>query len=192
MAAEKRPAPLFFRDGRAFRRWLQVHAATAPELLVGFHKRHTDEPSMTWPESVDEALCFGWIDGVRQRIDDDRYQIRFTPRRPGSIWSAINIAKVHKLEAEGRMTQAGRDAFARRTEARSVVYAYEQPETATLTAAELALFRKQRGAWKFFEATPPSYRRVVLHWVTGARKPQTRAARLAKLVEACAMGQRLR
>jgi len=186
------PAPVFFRDARAFRRWLHSHAATATELLVGFHKRHTAEPSMTWPESVDEALCFGWIDGVRKRIDDERYQIRFTPRRPGSIWSAINIAKVQQLEAEGRMTPAGRDAFARRTEARSVVYAYEQAETATLTAAERAAFRKQRAAWRFFEDTPPGYRRVVLHWVTSARKPETREARLAKLMQACALGQRLR
>lgn len=126
------PKPAFFETAAAFRRWLVKHAATRGELVVGFHKVGSGAPSMTWPESVDEALCVGWIDGVRKRIDDATYQIRFTPRHPGSIWSAVNIAKAERLIAEGRMTAAGLEAFERRTPERSAVYAFEQ-------AGELAL-----------------------------------------------------
>ena len=120
-----RPA-LFFAGPAKFRDWLAAHHAEATELLVGFHKLDSGQPSLTWPESVDEALCFGWIDGVRRRIDETSYSIRFTPRKAASVWSAVNIAKVAKLEAEGRMTEAGRTAFARRRENRSGIYAYEQ------------------------------------------------------------------
>jgi uncharacterized protein YdeI (YjbR/CyaY-like superfamily) len=147
---------------------------------------------MSWSESVDEALCSGWIDGVRRRIDDGAYSIRFTPRKPGSIWSAINIAKVEQLQAEGRMTGAGTEAFARRTDARSKVYSHEQAQTAELSAAELLAFKRDKAAWRFFdEDTPPGYKKVVLHWISSAKKPETRVARLAKLIEACATGQRL-
>lgn len=184
--------PTYFADAAAFREWLASHADTVAALLVGYHKVGTGRPSMTWSESVDEALCFGWIDGVRKRIDEHTYSIRFTPRKPGSIWSAINIAKVEQLRAEGRMTPAGEQAFARRTDAKSVIYAYEQAETAELTPTELRTFRREKAAWKFFEATPPGYRKVVLHWVTSARKPETRAARLTRLVQACGAGERLR
>ena len=185
-------APVFFDTALAFRAWLERNHAVATELVVGFRKVDSGLPSLTWPESVDEALCFGWIDGVRKRIDDHAYSIRFTPRKPGSIWSAINIAKVEQLRAEGRMTPAGEQAFAHRTDAKSVVYSYEQPQMAELTPAELRTFRREKAAWKFFEATPPGYRKVVLHWVTSARKPETRAARLVQLVQACAAGERLR
>ncbi len=147
---------------------------------------------MTWPESVDEALCVGWIDGVRKRIDEHAYQIRFTPRKPTSIWSAINIAKIHHLAAEGRLGPAGAKAFAHRSEAKSVVYAYEQDAMASLSPEEATAFRKHEAAWSFLEATPAGYRRVVLHWVVAAKKPATRAARLAKLFGACAEGKRLR
>ena len=147
---------------------------------------------MSWPESVDEALCFGWIDGVRKRIDDSAYTIRFTPRKPGSIWSAVNIAKVAQLQASGRMRPEGVAAFAKRTEARSKIYSHEQDTTAELSAAELQAFQRNEAAWRFFtDATPPSYKKVVLHWICSAKKPETRAARLAKLVEASAAGQRL-
>jgi uncharacterized protein YdeI (YjbR/CyaY-like superfamily) len=186
------PDPRFFDDAPAFRRWLQAHAAKATELLVGFHKRGSGRPGMTWPESVDEALCFGWIDGVRRRIDEAAYSIRFTPRKPASIWSAINIAKVQALQAQGRMTAAGMEAFARRREDRSVVYAYEQPQAAELSAQELRAFRRERAAWRYFGSTPPGYRQVVLHWVTTAKRPETRAARFVTLVEACKAGRRLR
>lgn len=185
-------SPTFFATPRAFRTWLQANAATATELLMGFHKVDSGTPSMTWPQSVDEALCFGWIDGVRKRIDDVSYTVRFTPRKPTSIWSAVNIAKYRQLEADGRMTPAGAAAFAHRSEEKSVVYAYEQAETATFSADELRAFKRNKAAWTFFEATPPSYRKTVLHWVTGAKKDQTRATRFAQLVDACAASKRLR
>lgn len=183
--------PLFFPDASKFRAWLEKNAATAPELLVGFHKVGSGQPSMSWPESVDEALCFGWIDGVRRRIDDENYSIRFTPRRATSIWSAVNIEKMAKLKAEGRMTPAGEQAFAMRSEAKSVIYSHEQAETAELSAAELKLFKENKPALAYFDATPPSYKKRLLHWVTTAKRAETRASRFAKLVEACAAGQRL-
>ena len=186
------PAPNFFASTQAFRRWLEANANHAAELLVGYHKVATGRPSMTWSASVDEALCFGWIDGVRNRIDDESYQIRFTPRRPGSIWSAINIAKLRKLQAEGRMTPAGLAAFAKRTEAKSVVYSYEQASTAELSGAELREFKRNKAAWQFFECSAPSHKKVVLHWVCSSKKPETRLRRFLKLVDACASGRRLR
>lgn len=184
--------PTHFTRAADFRAWLDVHAATAPELLVGYHKVASGTPSMTWPESVDEALCVGWIDGVRRRIDDTRYCIRFTPRRPGSIWSAVNISKVGALRAAGRMTPAGEAAFAARREDRSRVYAFERDAPAELDAAESRAFQAQATAWRFFEAQPPGYRRVVLHWVVSAKRADTRARRLLALVEACGRGERLR
>jgi uncharacterized protein YdeI (YjbR/CyaY-like superfamily) len=184
-------APTFFANASAFRRWLQKNAGSATELVVGFHKLHSGQPSMTWPESVDEALCVGWIDGVRKRIDDDRYQIRFTPRKPGSIWSAINIGKVAQLQAQGRMTAAGLAAFAHRSEERSQVYAYEQAQTAELSAQEKQALLADPAARAYFERTPPGYRKVVLHWILRAKEAETRAARFAKLLQACAAGKRL-
>lgn len=184
--------PRFFATPGKFRAWLAANAATAGDLLVGYFKVASEQPSMTWSESVDEALCFGWIDGVRRRINDESYSIRFTPRKPTSIWSAINIAKFEQLSAQGRMTPAGERAFTHRTAARSVVYAYEQPATAELSTTELRNFKRNKPAWQFFAATPPGYRKVLLHWVTAAKRPATRAGRLAKLVEACAAGKRLR
>lgn len=185
-------SPTFFPTATAFRQWLASNAGSATELLVGFHKVGSGRPCMSWSESVDEALCFGWIDGVRKRIDDASYSIRFTPRKPTSIWSAINIAKIAQLQAEGRITPAGAKAFAKRTEAKSKVYSHEREAPAELSAAELRSFKRNKAAWRFFESTPPSYRKVVLHWITGAKQPETRVARLAKLLEASAAGQRLK
>ena len=185
-------SPVFFATATAFRRWLAKNAATQRELLVGFWKVDSGQPSMSWPESVDEALCFGWIDGVRKRIDAGRYQIRFTPRKPDSIWSAVNIAKFEKLAAEGRMTDAGRAAFELRTAARSMVYAYEQAQVQELTGSENRAFADQPAAQAYFEGCPPGYRKTLLHWVTSAKRPDTRALRLQKLIAACAAGQRLR
>lgn len=183
--------PAYFANAKAFGHWLAANSASATELQVGFHKVGRGQPSMSWPDSVDEALCVGWIDGVRKRIDDTSYTIRFTPRKPGSIWSTINIAKVAKLEVEGRMTPAGTKAFALRTEARSNVYSHEQAQTAELSPAELGEFQRNGAAWVYFESTPPGYRKVLLHWITTAKKPETRAARLAKAIAASAAGQRL-
>lgn len=185
-------SPRFFETPAAFRAWLETNASTTSELLVGYHKVATGRPSMSWSESVEEALCFGWIDGVRKRVDQDTYSIRFTPRKATSIWSAVNISKFEQLRAQGRMTPAGESAFASRTEAKSVIYAYEQESTAELSPDEIRAFKRHRRAWRFFEATPPSYKKVILHWVTTAKRPETRASRLAKLVDACAAGQRLR
>ena len=190
MAARRATSPTFFATPEAFRAWLERHGATAPELLVGFRKVGSGKPSITWPQSVDEALCVGWIDGVRRRIDDDAYTIRFSPRQRDSIWSAINIAKANELIAAGRMRPAGLAAFERRTERKSRVYAYENAESA-FSPQELARFKRERVAWRYFEACPPSYRKVCLHWVTSAKRPETRAKRLERLVATCAQQKRL-
>lgn len=184
-------APVFFEDAQAFRAWLAAHAHAERELLVGFHKVGTGKPCMRWSESVDQALCYGWIDGVRKGIDDATYTIRFTPRKPGSIWSAVNIDKVARLRARGLMTAAGEAAFARRLDDRSRVYSHERESPAELDPAALARFQANAAAWTFFEACPPGYRRRMLHVVTSARRPETRAARLGKLIDACAQGRRL-
>ncbi len=178
------PRPVYFASSLLFRRWLEQHAGSATELEVGFHKRGSGTPSITWPEAVDEALCFGWIDGVRHRIDDARYRIRFTPRKPSSRWSAVNIARVAALAAEGRMRPAGLAAFAQRTEEKSRTASYEQADVPALDPAEEKAFRKRKRAWAFLEVQPPSYRRKALWWVVSAKRPETRAARLARLIEA--------
>lgn len=183
--------PIFFPDPQAFRAWLIDNAASASSLMVGFHKVATGLPTMTWSDSVDEALCHGWIDGRRNRLDEQRYTIRFTPRKPGSIWSLVNIAKVEALRAQGRMTAAGEQAFALRSLAKSGVYSHEREAPPELSAAETAAFRRNKIGWTYFEATPPGYRRVVLHWVTSAKRDATRSARLGKLIEASGAGQRL-
>jgi len=183
-------AAKFFRSPSAFRAWLQKHHASKPELLVGFHKKGSGKPSMTWPESVDEALCFGWIDGVRRRVDDDSYTIRFTPRRSRSIWSAVNIKRVTELEAGGRMAETGLAAFAARKENRSGIYAYEQ-RAETLPEPFASLLKKNKAAWTFFAAQPPSYRKKLGWWVVSAKKDETRQARLDKLIDASARGKRL-
>ena len=183
--------PRFFATPAGFRRWLAGHHASAGELWVGFHKRDTGLPSITWPESVDEALCFGWIDGLRRSLGETAYEIRFTPRKPGSTWSAINIAKVATLEEAGRMTPAGRAAFARRSEARSAIYSYEKAP-ATLAEAEQHSFRESAAAFAFFEAQPPSYRRTATHWVVDAKQAATRARRLATLIADSASGLRIK
>jgi len=183
--------PTYFATPEAFRTWFDRNSAGATELLVGFRKVGSGKPSITWPQSVDEALCVGWIDGVRKRIDDDAYTIRFTPRKPDSIWSAINIAKANALIAAGRMRPAGLAAFERRTERRSRVYAYEKPETA-LAPTEVARFRRERSAWAFFEKCPPGYRKVMLYWITSAKRLETRSKRLERLIAECAAGKRMR
>lgn len=182
--------PTFFPTAAAFRRWLQSHHATETELVVGFHKMGSGKPSMTWPESVDEALCFGWIDSVRRSLDADSYTIRFTPRKPRSIWSAVNIAKVEALIAAGRMRPAGMRAWAARTEARSEVYAFERKASA-LSDEELTRFRARRKAWEFFESQPAGYRRTAMHWVASAKRADTRTKRFAQLVADSAAGLRI-
>ncbi len=182
--------PTFFRSPAEFRRWLDKHHATARELWVGFCKKGSGEPSITWPESVDEALCFGWIDGIRKSIDDRSYKIRFTPRRTGSVWSAVNIKRVAILTGQGRMRPAGLKAFEARKENRSGIYSYEQ-RRAELEEPYAGILRKNPAARAFFEAQPPSYRKAVGWWVVSAKKEETRLKRLEQLIEDSANGRRI-
>lgn len=185
MAARKPGAPpgrpLFFPTPAHFRRWLEKNHATAAELWVGFHKKATGKASITWPESVDEALCVGWIDGIRRSIDGEAYMIRFTPRRPTSIWSRINLGRVKALMAQGRMQPAGIAAWKRRD--RTKAYSFETAvERRGLDAAAEREFRKNPRAWAWFEQQPPWYRRTAGFWVVQAKRPETRARRLATLI----------
>ena len=179
----------YFRTEAAFRRWLEANHATAPELLVGFWKKSSGKPSIDWPQARDQALCFGWIDGVRKSLGEEAYTIRFTPRRKGSVWSKVNEERFAALSAEGVMTAAGIRAHDDETAKRGV-YAYEKAPSA-LAPDDEALFRANAGAWADWEKRPPSYRRVVTHWITSAKKPGTRARRLAILIEASAAGEKI-
>jgi uncharacterized protein YdeI (YjbR/CyaY-like superfamily) len=182
---------IFFSKPRELRAWLEEHHATASELWVGYYKKATGRPSLTWSEVVDEALCFGWIDGKVQRIDEHRHRQRLTPRRRNSNWSAVNIAKVAELRAQGRMTPAGEDAFAARREDRSAVYSYERRHEAAFDTEQEAMFRANASAWEWFGAQSPSYRSLATFWVVSAKRPDTRARRLATLIECSAEGRRL-
>jgi uncharacterized protein YdeI (YjbR/CyaY-like superfamily) len=179
------PKPKFFPTLADWRAWLEKNHAEEEELWVGFYKRDSGRPSITWPESVDGALCFGWIDGVRHSIDAISYKIRFTPRKPRSIWSAINIKRATELVSLGMMHTAGRAAFEKRQSDRSAIYAYEQRKAASLPAGYEKQFRAQRDAWKFYQAQPPWYRRTSTYWVISAKKEETRAKRLALLIDCC-------
>ncbi len=183
--------PWFFETPPGFRDWLRKNHATSIEVQFGFHKRSTGRPSITWPEAVAEAVCFGWIDGVRKRLDDDRYVIRFTPRKRGSRWSTVNIAMVEKLETAGKMTAAGRAAFAAREESNSKVYSYEQSAVG-LDETRLKALQETRKAWSFFEAQPPSYRKKASWWVMSAKREETRDRRLRQLRDCSAAGRRLK
>lgn len=185
------PSPRFFAGPAEFRAWLEAHHGTAAELWVGFHKKSTGRPSLTWPESVAEALCFGWIDGVRKRLDDESYVIRFTPRRAGSVWSAVNLAIMKELIAAGRVAAAGLAAWERRTDEQTALYSYEQRRTAAFAPADERRFRAAKRAWAFFAGEPDGYRRLVTHWVTSAKREETRQRRLAQLIECSAAGRRL-
>ena len=184
-----RPCPTFFSTDADFRRWLEANHEKAPELLVGFWKKGSGKPSIDWPQARNQALCFGWIDGVRRSLGEEAYTIRFTPRRTGSIWSTVNVERFTALKAEGMMTPAGERAY-EENKGKSGVYAYENP-LAELTREEEAQFRKNAGAWTDWEKRPPGYRRVVLHWVTSAKRPETRAKRLATLITDSAAGRKI-
>jgi uncharacterized protein YdeI (YjbR/CyaY-like superfamily) len=174
---------IYFRNAGEFGAWLERHHDSASELLVGYYKKGSGKPSMTWPESVDEALCFGWIDGVRKGIDDERYTIRFTPRKPGSIWSAANIKRAQELVDLGHMRSSGLRAFHARRADRSAIYSYEQRDAAELDEASERTLRRNKKAWRFLQASPPSYRKAAIHWVMTAKKEETRERRLATLIE---------
>ena len=181
--------PRFFATQAKWRAWLEENHARAAELWVGFHKVHTGKPSIDWPQSVDEALCFGWIDGLRRSLGEDAYMIRFSPRRATSVWSKVNLDRVAELTKLGLMRDAGLAAFARRDPGRAG-YTYGSHDT-PFDAASQKAFRRQRAAWKFFSAQPPGYRRVVTHWVMSAKREETRAKRLAELIADSARGERL-
>jgi uncharacterized protein YdeI (YjbR/CyaY-like superfamily) len=188
MAAGKTPGPTFFRTPAQLRQWFEKNHAAAAMLWVGFHKVGSGKKSITWPESVDEALCVGWIDGLRKGLDETSYMIRFSPRKPGSIWSAINIGRVKALTAARRMKPAGEKAFGARTERKSVIYSYEQ-KPHTLPASYAARLRRNASAWRFFQAQAPWYRQKASWWVASAKKEETRAKRLAKLIAESAQGR---
>jgi uncharacterized protein YdeI (YjbR/CyaY-like superfamily) len=172
----------FFATQAAFREWLEKHHKKETELLVGFYKVSSDKPSMTWSQSVDQALCFGWIDGVRRSIDAESYSIRFTPRRSSSIWSAINIQKVEELNKAGLMTPEGQKAFDLRTENKSRIYSHEK-EPAILDPNYESQFRMNPIAWEFFNAQAPSYKKVMTHWIMTAKQEKTRLSRLEKTIQ---------
>jgi uncharacterized protein YdeI (YjbR/CyaY-like superfamily) len=180
----------FFKSPSHFRRWFEANHATARELWVGFYKKASGKPSITWPESVDQALCFGWIDGVRKSIDESSYKIRFSPRQGRSTWSAVNIKRANELAEQGQMSLAGKKAFEERTENRSAIYSYEQrsPELPDPFASTL---RQNRSAWEFFQSQPPSYRKTVCWWIVSAKKDETKHKRLAKLIKHSAQRERL-
>jgi uncharacterized protein YdeI (YjbR/CyaY-like superfamily) len=181
----------FFRSAEELREWFARNHATATELLVGFYKKVSGKPSITWSESVDEALCVGWIDGVRKSLDEDRYTIRFTPRRPGSVWSAANVKRVAELRRQGRMQPAGLAAFARRKANKSGIYSYEK-RPQSLPEPYVSTFRKNTRAWAFFESQPPGYRRTATWWVISAKKEETREKRLASLIADAEAGRTIR
>ncbi len=179
----------FFATPAEFRAWLEAHHDQASELWVGFYKKGSGVPSITWPESVDEALCFGWIDGIRKSLDEERYVIRFTPRKPKSNWSNVNIKRVAELTKLGRMTPAGLKAFEERDTKRD--YSYEETRSRSFTPEQEKTFRANKKAWTFFEQQPPGYRKTLIYWVTSAKKEETQKARLEKLIAECAAGRRL-
>jgi uncharacterized protein YdeI (YjbR/CyaY-like superfamily) len=181
--------PVFFASPDDFRDWLEEHHQSETELLVGFYKKGSGKPSMTWSQSVDQALCFGWIDGVRRGLDDESYTIRFTPRKKRSTWSKVNVAKVEALERDGRMRPAGRAAYEARSEDNTGIYSFERARPAELPPEYRERFTPE--ASEFFESQPPGYRRTAIHWVMSAKKEETRERRLATLIEDSVAGRRL-
>ena len=177
------PKPTFFPTPSDFRAWLEAHHDKFHELLVGFYKKDSGKPSITWPESVDAALCFGWIDGVRRSIDETGYTIRFTPRRPTSTWSAVNIERIRQLKKTGLMHPAGLKAFAARSAKKSGIYSYEQRKSAKLTREQEKLFRANKSAWEFCRSQAPWYQRVTTYWIISAKKEETKLKRLSVLID---------
>jgi uncharacterized protein YdeI (YjbR/CyaY-like superfamily) len=196
MTREKKPQGIpgmkaaFFRSPSHLRKWFDEHHAAARELWVGYFRKGSGKPSVTWPQSVDEALCIGWIDGIRKSLDEESYTIRFTPRRPGSIWSAVNIRKARELASEGRMKPAGFKAFEARKENRFGIYSYEQ-RGVELEGPYGSMLKKNADAWSFFQAQPSSYRKAAGWWVVSARKEETRRGRLRRLMEHSKRGIRI-
>jgi len=182
--------PTFFKTQDKFRNWLQRYASRRDELWVGFHKTHTNTPSITWPQSVDQALCFGWIDGIRKSIDESTYMIRFTPRRKPSIWSAVNIRRFEELKAQGLITPDGQRAFDAKKKKHTKRYSFEQGTLTLLPEYEKQL-KKNKKAWTFFQSLPPSVKKPSIWFVMSAKKESTRVRRLETLIDCCVRGERL-
>lgn len=183
--------PVFFATPSDFREWLEKNYKSKTELLVGFYKTGSGKQSITWPESVDQALCFGWIDGVRRSLGEESYSIRFTPRKPNSIWSAVNIKKMDDLMSQGLVKPEGIAAFEKRTEAKSKVYSHERTQDAVLPDELEAIFKTNTAAWEYFMKQAPSYRKVMLHHITSAKQEKTRLSRFEKLLKASEEGKRV-
>ncbi len=182
--------PIFFSNSAEFHKWLEENYKDEKEVLVGYYKVDSGKPSMSWSESVDEALCFGWIDGIRKSIDGESYCIRFTRRNPKSNWSEVNIKKVEELVRQGRMKPEGLAAYEKRTEARSGIYSYENKPGQFSSELE-ARFRENMASWEFFSGQSASYKRTVMYYVMDAKQEATRFTRLDKLIKACTEGKRI-
>ena len=180
----------FFRTPAKFGEWLEKYHATAADVWVGYYKKDSGKPSITWPESVDEALCYGWIDGIRKSIDDISYKIRFTPRKPGSTWSSVNIKRAQALIEQRQMQPAGLKAYQARKENKSGIYSYEQ-RSVELEEPYNRLLKKNKIAWSYFQAQPLAHRKAVSWWIISAKKEETRLKRLKKLIAYSAQGQTL-
>jgi uncharacterized protein YdeI (YjbR/CyaY-like superfamily) len=180
---------IYFRSADELRAWFDANHETATELWIGYHRKATGRPSVSWSETVDEALCVGWIDSVRRSVPGDGWVIRLTPRRKRSIWSAVNVAKIAELRAAGRVRPAGEAAFAARRDDRTAIYSFEQAGEPTLAPDDEAQFRANPEAWAWFSAKAPSYRKQMIHWVISAKKPETRERRLATLIAGSAAGR---
>jgi uncharacterized protein YdeI (YjbR/CyaY-like superfamily) len=183
--------PLFFTTAAELRDWFSAHHESEPELLVGYWKKGTGKPTVSHSEAIEQALCFGWIDSIGRRIDDERYQVRFTPRRKGSVWSAVNVATVARLTEQGLMHPAGLRAFEERRPDRVATYSYEQPADAVLEPTQAERLQADPRAWEWFSTQSPSYRRAAVHWVTSAKRPDTRERRLVQLIADSAAGRRV-
>lgn len=179
---------LFFATPEEWRAWLAEHHQSEREVWIGYWKKHTGRAMLTWDEAVDEALCFGWIDGQNKRIDADRLRQRFTPRRPGSTWSNVNIARMERLIAQGRAVPAGVAAYEARRADRQGIYTHEN-DVVELSPDYLARLRADTGAWAFWEVQRPSYRKVAMRWVMTAKRPETREKRISELIADCAAGR---
>ncbi len=177
---------------QTFHAWLMRHHSERDELWVGFWKKATGRPSITWPESVDEALCFGWIDGIRKSVDDEAYTIRFTPRRSRSTWSLRNIQRYQSLESEGRIEPAGAEAYRKRWEENSGVYSFERETQAALSDDYLARLQSDAAVWVDWQSRPLGYRKQVTHWIMSAKRESTRERRLEALIEDCAAGRKVK
>jgi uncharacterized protein YdeI (YjbR/CyaY-like superfamily) len=184
--------PIFFETPEQLRDWLDEHHETADDVFVGAWKKSTGKPSLTWPQIVEEALCVGWIDSIRRSVPGDGWSIRLTPRRKGSNWSAVNVAKIAELRKAGRLRPAGEAAFAARRADRTAIYSFEQPGQPSLVPDEEARFRRDEAAWAWFSAKSPSFRKQAIHWVISAKRPETRERRLATLIADSAAGQPVR